>query len=71
MDRFSIVDTYYWWLADHHEGQGSRKYARLSKITSYYSPGAARHAADDPIGYAELCHRNGCAHEWMETNEQA
>jgi hypothetical protein len=63
MDRFSVIDTYYWWLADHHEGQGSRKYARLSRIGAYYTPGRlAKSPGEDPEGYAVLCGREGCTH---------
>lgn len=63
MDRFSIADTYYWWLAEHHEGQGSRNYARLSRLSRYYSPSSLARKAEDQEGYQELCRRAGCTHE--------
>lgn len=62
MNRFNIVDTYYWWLADHHEGQGSRKYKRLSKITRYFKPGLLSKGPEDAEGYRTLCERAGCTH---------
>jgi hypothetical protein len=62
MDRFAIVDTYYWWLAEHHEGQGSKSYARLSRLSCYYRPGAAANKPADPDGYMTLCQRHGCEH---------
>lgn len=62
MDRWSIVDTYYWWLAEHHEGQGSRAYARLSGISRYYTPGPLARGPEDAEGYAYLCERAGCRH---------
>lgn len=38
-DRFDIVTAYYLFFAHYHEGQGSRMYARLSKILTYFKPG--------------------------------
>ena len=37
-DRFDIVEAYYLFLSEYHEGQGSVKYARLSHILSYFNP---------------------------------
>lgn len=37
-NRFDIVDAYYWFFADYHEGQWSEKYARLCKISTYFTP---------------------------------
>ena len=39
-DRFDIVQAHYWFCADYHEGQASEKYAKLSRISGYYKPGA-------------------------------
>lgn len=66
MDRLQIIDTYYWWLAEHHSGQGSREYQRLSKITSYYSPSPLARGPEDPGAYEALCERAGCAHDDRE-----
>src|SRR5262245_24460169 len=63
MDRYLICDSYYWWLAEHHSGQGSREYARLSKRSGYYTPGPLRNGPEDPESYNELCARAGCKHE--------
>jgi hypothetical protein len=63
MDRFEIADTYYWWLADHHEGQWSRKYERLSQLSRSYSPSPLARTAENPEAYAELCRREGCKHD--------
>ncbi len=38
-DRFDIVAAHYVLLAHYHEGQGSEKYRRLSKILGYFNPG--------------------------------
>lgn len=62
MDRFAIADTYYWWLLEHHGGQGSREYQRLSKLTRYYKPGPLSRGPEDVHGYATLCERAGCTH---------
>ena len=37
-NRFDIVEAYYCFFCDYHEGQYSNKYTRLSKIGSYYKP---------------------------------
>lgn len=38
-DRFDIVTAYYLFFAHYHEGQGSEKYRRCSKILTYFNPG--------------------------------
>ena len=38
MNRFDIIEAYYLFFTHYHEGQGSRKYARLCKILTYYKP---------------------------------
>lgn len=62
MDRFDIVEGHYWWLVEHHRGQGDERYSRLCRIGRYFRPGAL---ANGPRGdaadvYASLCERNGC-----------
>lgn len=37
-DRYDIVEAYYCFFCDYHEGQYSNKYTRLSKITTYFKP---------------------------------
>ena len=37
-NRFDIVEAHYAYYSDYHEGQGSRKYARLSRILGYFRP---------------------------------
>ena len=37
-DRFDIAEAYYLFFAHYHEGQASKKYRRLSKITRYFKP---------------------------------
>lgn len=70
MDRYSIVEGYYWWLIEHHNGQSSREYARLSRITGYYSPSPIAHGPRDEAMYVyqRLCVKAGCAHEAREEN---
>ena len=38
-DRFQIVLAHYIFCMDYHNGQGSKEYKRMCKITSYFSPG--------------------------------
>lgn len=40
-DRFDIAEAWYAFLSDYHEGQGSKKYARLSRLSRKFKPGAA------------------------------
>ena len=37
-DRLDIVEAYYVFFVNYHEGQNSDKYRRLSKISTYYKP---------------------------------
>jgi len=37
-NRFDIVEAYYLFYTHYHEGQWSEKYARLSKIGTYFRP---------------------------------
>ena len=63
--RFDIVQGYYYWLVDHHEGQWSKSYARLCKVSHYYKPGM-NESEPDEIGmlvYDELCSRHQCTHK--------
>ena len=38
VDRFDIVQAYYFFFREYHTGIGSREYRRLSKIKTYYFP---------------------------------
>ena len=40
MTRFDIVLGHYVFCSQHHEGQASERYERLSRITRYFKPGA-------------------------------
>jgi len=37
-DRFDIVEAYYAFFCDYHEGQYSDKYRRLCRILRYFKP---------------------------------
>ena len=37
-DRFDICKAHYLFLSEFHEGQFSKKYARLSRLFQYYTP---------------------------------
>ena len=37
-NRFDIVEAYYLFFTEYHEGQWSDKYRRLSKIMTYFRP---------------------------------
>ena len=56
-ERFDIVEAYYCFFSLHHGGQGTKEYARLSKMGEYFSP---RFSLNDPTdlsenGYAIYC----------------
>jgi hypothetical protein len=44
-DRWDIVEAHYWFTTHYHGGQCSDMYARLSRISNYFSPGMS---ADGP-----------------------
>lgn len=65
-DKFDIVDAHYWFAADHHEGQGSALYARLSRLSAIFEPSSIAHGpgSENAIEiYNNLCSREGCTHE--------
>ena len=37
-DRFDIAEAYYLFFSHFHEGGGSKKYQRLSKMSRYFKP---------------------------------
>jgi len=37
-DRFDVCEAYYLWLSHNHAGQWSDEYARLCKLSSYFTP---------------------------------
>lgn len=39
MSRFDVVDGFYWFFNDYHGGQFSDMYARLCRISRYFTPG--------------------------------
>ena len=64
--RFDLVDGYYWWLVDHHTGQWSERYARMSKMQQYYRPSRLAHGPESEEAqaiYDALCDKAQCAHE--------
>lgn len=38
LDRFDICEAWYLYLSHWHGGQGSREYARLSRMFRYFQP---------------------------------
>lgn len=62
-DRFDIAQAYYWWLVNHHKGQFSREYERLSKLSRSYRPGACENGPEPNSNtqeiYDELCRKSG------------
>jgi hypothetical protein len=38
-NRFDVCEAHYLFLSQYHEGQASEKYARLSKLSTYFNPG--------------------------------
>ena len=62
-NRFDAACGMYWWLAEHHEGQGSDKYRRLSRMS--YTPGPLEKGPSDHGSvqvYNNACDREGCEH---------
>ena len=39
MNRFSIIEGYYLFCSQHHQGQNCELYERLSRISEYFDPG--------------------------------
>ena len=37
-DRFDIIQAYYAFYSDYHQGQSSYYYSRMCKILNYYTP---------------------------------
>lgn len=37
-DRFDIADAHYWYCVHHHGGQSCPLYARLCRISRYFTP---------------------------------
>lgn len=37
-NRFDIIEGYYWYCTEYHEGQDSAEYKVLSRISRYFSP---------------------------------
>jgi len=37
-DRYDIAEAYYLFFVDYHEGGGSKKYQRLSRMSRYFKP---------------------------------
>ena len=46
-DRFDIVLAHYLYCMYHHTGQGSKLYARLSKINTYFNAGRPLAGVED------------------------
>jgi len=63
-DRFDIVEAHYWWNAEHHEGQWSGGYERLSRIGRYFKPGLSIGPSSENSMeiYKSLCLKEGCSH---------
>jgi len=46
-DRFDIVESYYCFLVDYHEGQYSDRYKRLCHILTYFKPSPSFNGYED------------------------
>lgn len=59
------IQALYWWLTNHHEGQGSMKYRQLCKVSNIYRPAANERGPDSEESiarYNEMCIKEGCNH---------
>ena len=65
-DKFDIVDAHYWWNIDHHEGQWSKGYERLSRLSAIFEPSCLAHGPGSENAteiYTNLCSQEGCSHD--------
>jgi hypothetical protein len=59
-DRLAICEAYFIFLSRNHEGQGSDKYRRLSKMWTYFKPAMGLEYGKDPELDANV--------NWLEAN---
>lgn len=70
-DRFDIVQAYYAWLCNHHEGLGSYKYMRLCKVQEYFTPGVVWYGYASLTENGQAIYRNLCDREKVcDCNEE-
>lgn len=66
-DRFDVAEAYYLWLSEHHQGQGSDRYERLSKMGDYFDPSPnltyGTLTENGKSIYDNLCKTDECKHE--------
>jgi|TARA_B100000965_G_C19414871_1_gene679411 hypothetical protein len=62
-DRFDIIQAYYLFFVDYHEGQTSKKYTRLCKIGKYYKPSSTFSGVDSLSENALAIYENLVARE--------
>ena len=62
-DRFTIAEVWYLYLSGWHGGQGSKEYARLSRLLKWFKPAPNLSLSmldhDAAVYYCELVHRMG------------
>ena len=46
-NRFDICSAYYWFFTNYHEGQWSKEYKRLCKLTIYFKMGPLHNSIED------------------------
>ena len=57
-DRFDIVEAWFVFLSEYHEGQGSVKYAKLCHLTSYFKPSPSVTCGDLTTEKAQAIYQN-------------
>ena len=57
-DRFDIVEAHYAFCSDWHAGQTCELYKRLSRISRYFTPGAAWKGYDSLSENAQEIYKN-------------
>lgn len=64
MDRYAIVEGFYWYFVDYHSGKWSVGYRRLCKMQRYFKPSPIGHGPQTFLGkevYKELVERKQSA----------
>jgi hypothetical protein len=62
-DRLDIIEAHYLFLTEHHEGQGSESYSKLSTIGTYYTPSFAGPSWESLSPNARDIYRDLCKRE--------
>ena len=51
MDRFDVIEGFYWFFTHAHGGQGCERYRRLCRLSEIYRPGPMSRGPDSYGGW--------------------